>query len=302
MIRFTSVIFAIGLALLTGCAGIKQNAGYNIETTMAEQGDQGGVQPPWRCVSVRGLVTEVFSYTVAEIKLPRPRPEVWNNEIYESLSYKVGKSVRAIECSVWRVAFYVNGKVEMFDAVMNPDKTLLFALLPPGRVVEYNRGNWLVWFRDGKTVMTMRGTVVTVEGNVAELSNQFFVTHPSPFPRYSNLRRDQPEGRKFFHWLEEHYPVPLPLGDEGNFSVPIDIVHVGALSRGEHWLDNIVTCGSVDVVPGVEWTLVNVVFSLPHNLTVAKNGCGKKGGAVKSEATQPELPHPSSSSTSRSTP
>lgn len=291
MIRFTSVIFAIVLALLTGCAGIKQNAGYNIETTKTEQGDRGGVQPPWRCVSVRGLVAEAWSYTVAEIKLPQPRPEVWNNEIYDpSLSYKVGKSVRAIECSVWRTAFYVDGKVETFDAVMNPDKTLLYVLLPPGKVTEYNRGNWLVWFRDGKTVMTTRGVMVTVEESLAELSNQFFAKYPSPFPRYSNLRRDQPEGRKFFQSLEERYPVPLPLGDEGSFSVPVDIVHVGALSRGEHWLDNIVTCGSVDVVPSVEGTLVNVVFSLPHNLTVAKNGCGKKGGAVKnSEATQSGL-------------
>lgn len=290
MIRFTSVIFAIGLALLAGCAGIKQNAGYNIEATKVEQGDQGGVQPPWRCVSVRGLVSEAWSYTVAEIKLPQPRPEVWNNEIYDpSLSYKVGKSVRAIECSVWRTAFYVDGKIETFDAIMNRDKTLLYVLLPSGRVAEYNQGNWLVWFRDGKTVMTTRGTVVAVEGNVAELSNQFFATHPSPFPRYSNLRRDHSEGRKFFQWLEEHYPVPLSLGNEGGFSVPIDIVHVGALSRGEHWLDSIVTCGSVSVVPSVEGTLVNAAFSLPHNLSVAMNGCRKKGGAVKKEVVQSGL-------------
>lgn len=276
------IIGMIVLALLTGCASMKKDAGFEVEATRIEQGDQGGVRPPWRCVSVRDSVTEAFSYTVAIIPLPKPRPEVWNNEIDDpNLSYKVGSSARAFNCSVWRVAYYAGGRVDVYDAVMNQDRTLLYALLPPGRVAEYNQGNWLLWFRDGQTVMTMRGEVIAVEGSVAGLSNQFFALHPSPFPRYANLRRDDPEGRKFFESLEKRYPVVLTLGDNGVFSTQSDIVHVGTLTKGVNKSDRLVTCGSASAVPSVIGMTVSAVFSLPHNLSVIANGCGKKGGAVK---------------------
>lgn len=300
------IIGMIVLALLTGCASIKQDAGYNVEITKAEQGDQGGVQPPWRCVSVRGDVSGVYGYTVAMIKLPKPLPDVWRNEISDpSRTYKVGKSVRAVTCSVWRTTYHVDNKVEVHDAVMNRDETELFVLLPPGRVAEYNRGYWLIRFNDGKTAMTTKGAVVSVEGETFELSNQFRLANPSPFPQYSQLRRDNPEGRKFFSWLEARYPIPLPLGDDGEtFSTQPDIVHVGSLTKGVHWLDRLMTCGAFDAVPSVEGTLVGLALSLPHNISVAQNGCGKKGGVVKKEETQAGLlpSDPSQNPETRSTP
>ncbi|MBP9727930.1 MAG: hypothetical protein KBD27_00975 [Candidatus Moranbacteria bacterium] len=298
------ILFAIVLALLTGCASFKKDAGYYVETTKAEQGDQGGVLPPWRCMSVRGDVSAVFSYTAAMIKLPQPLPEVWRSEVNDpSRSYKVGASVRAVTCSVWRTARYSDGQVEVFDAVMNPDGTELFVLLPPGRVTEYGRSNWLVWFSDGKTVMTTKGVVVGIEGEAFELSNQFFVTHPSPFPQYSNLRRDNPEGRKFFAGLEGRYPIPLPLGNDGEvFSTQPDIVHVGALTKGVNKSDRLVTCGSASAGPSVTLMAVSALLSLPHNISVAKNGCGKKGGVVKEETQVGLLPSDPSQNPERSSP
>lgn len=299
------IIGMIVLALLTGCASIKQDAGYNIETTKVEQGEQGGAQPPWRCISVRGDVAKTFSYTVAMIKLPKPLPEAWRSEIRDpSRSYKVGKSVRPVICSVWRAAFYIDGRAEVFDAIMNLNETELFVLLPPGRVKEYDRGNWLVWFNDGKTAMTTKGALVSVENSAFELSNQFFAANPSPFPEFSHLRRDNPDGRKFFTWLEKRYPVPLPLGDdEETFSTQPDIVHVGALTKGVNRLDRLVTCGSASAVPSTTFMVVGAVLSLPHNISVAKNGCGKKGGTVKEETQSGLLPSdPSQTPHERSSP
>ncbi len=305
------IIGMIVLALLTGCASIDQkieevreDAGYNIETTKEKQGDQGGVQLPWRCVSVRGDVTKTFSYTVAMIKLPKPLPEAWRSEIRDpSRSYKVGKSVRPVICSVWRTAYYVDGRVEVFDAIMNPDETELFVLLPSGKAKEYDRGNWLIWFNDGKTVMTTKGALVNIENSAFELSNQFFVAHPSPFPEYSNFRRDHPAGRKFFVWLEARYPIPLPMGDDGEvFSAQPDIVHVGALTKGVNKLDRLVTCGSASAVPSATFMAVSAVLSLPHNISVAKNGCGKKGGVVKEETQSGLLPSDPSQNPERSLP
>ncbi len=179
------IIGMIVLALLTGCASIKQDAGYNVEITKAEQGDQGGVQPPWRCVSVRGDVSGVYGYTVAMIKLPKPLPEVWRNEISDpSRTYKVGKSVRAVTCSVWRATYHVDNKVEVYDAVMNRDETELFVLLPPGRVVEYNRGYWLIRFNDGRTAMTTKGAVVSVAGEA------FYEHHSLRFSGENGLEFD----------------------------------------------------------------------------------------------------------------
>lgn len=298
-------VILVCLALLTGCASFKKDAGYYVETTKAEQGDQGGVLPPWRCMSVRGGVQMVYGYTAAMIKLPQPLPEVWRNEIRDpSRSYKVGTSVRTVTCSVWRTARYGNGQVEVFDAVMNPDETELFVLLPPGRVTEYGRSNWLVWFGDGKTVMTTKGVVVRIDGEAPELSDQFFATHPSPFPEYSNLRRDNPEGRKFFAGLERRYPIPLPLGDDGGvFSTQPDIVHVGALTKGVNKSDRLVTCGSASAGPSVTLMAASTLLSLPHNLSVMANGCGKKGGAVKEETQVGLLPSdPSQNPETRSSP
>ena len=295
------IVWFVLSVLISGCASLKKDAGFEIETTRVEQGDQGGVLPPWRCISVKGLVTEAFSYTVAMIEIPKSLSEVWKSEITGSgRSYKVGKSTAALECSVWRTAFYLDGKVEVFDAVMNPDKTQLFGLLPPGKVAEFNRGQWLVWFNDGKTVMTTQGSVVVTDGNLIGLGNQFFSTNPSPLTRYANLRRLEPEGRRFFEQLEGRYPVPLPLGDGETFSTQQSVALVGKLTKGETALDNLVTCGSASAVPSVTGTIVGVVFSLPRNLSVVANGCGK--GAVKKEATQSELPLPSSSPTKERTP
>jgi hypothetical protein len=168
---------------------------------------------------------------------------------------------------------------------MNPDETELFVLLSPGKVKEYDQGNWLVWLNDGKTVMTTKGALVNVEQSAFELSNQFFVANPSPFPEYSNFRRDYPAGRKFFGWLEARYPISLPLGDdEETFSTQPDIVHVGTLTKGVNKLDRLVTCGNASAVPSAALMAVGAVLSLPHNLSVMANGCGKKGGVVKEEA------------------
>lgn len=302
MLRISVIVLAL---LLGGCASLKKDVGYEAEVTRVEQGEQGGVQPPWRCISVRGDVKAVFSYTVAMIKLPKPLPEVWRSEIRDpSRTYKVGTSVRTVTCSVWRTTYHVDNRVEVYDAIMNPDETELYVLLPPGRVAEYNRGYWLIWFNDGKTVMTTKGALVNVENSAFELSNQFFVANPSPFPQYSNFRRDHPAGRKFFGWLEARYPIPLPMGEDGEgFSTQPDIVHVGALTKGVNKLDRLVTCGSASAVPSVTFMVVGAVLSLPHNLSVIANGCGKKGGPVK-EVTQAGLlpSNPSQNPETRSSP
>ncbi|MFZ3031858.1 MAG: hypothetical protein WA082_02385 [Candidatus Moraniibacteriota bacterium] len=295
------LLWSIVLVIISGCASLQKDAGYEIETKKA---DSGGVEVPWHSIALRGDVSTVSGYTVAMIELPKPLPEAWKNEILDvGRSYKVGTATTALRRSVWRTALYgSDGKPQVFDAVLNPSQTALFVLLPPGRVEEFKRGSLLVWFSDGKTIATTRGAVVEVTGNVLELSNQFFATNPSPFPRYATFQRTEPEGRTFLESLEKRFPVRLQMSDGGVFSAQREIVDVGALTKGDHVLDNLVTCGSASATPSVTGTLVGAVLSLPHNLSVAANGCRKKGTAVKSEATQPELPHPSSSSTSRSTP
>lgn len=277
------ISIGIALVLLAGCASLKQEAGYNAEETRVEQGDQGGVQPPWRCISIRGRVADIFGYTVAMIELPKPRSEIWDDAISHR-SYKVGKSERAVECSVWRTAHYSNGRVKVYDAVMNPGQTWLYALLPIGMVSEQLRGHWLVWFADGKTVMTTLGRVLTVEGGAMELSDQFFADNPSPLQQHATLRRDDDDGRKFFEQLEKRFPVPLPVGDEV-FSTQPNIVHVGALAKDEAVLSRLVSCGSLVAVPTVKGTAISALLSLPHNIAVAKNGCGQRKSAQ--EATPP---------------
>lgn len=287
-------LWIIVLVFISGCASLQKDAGYEIETKKV---DSGGMEVPWHSIALRDDVSLASGYTVAMIELPRPLPEAWKNEIVDiGQSYKIGMATAALRRSVWRTALYgSDGKPEVFDAVLNPSQTVLFALLPLGRVDEFKRGNLLVWFSDGKTVATTRGAVIEVTENVLKLRNQFFDTYPSPFPRYATFQRTDSEGRKFFESLEKRFPVKLQMSDGEVFSAQREIVDVGTLTKGEHVLDNLITCGSASATPSITGTLVGAALSLPHNLSVAANGCRKKGTAVKSEATQTELPHLSSS-------
>lgn len=300
MLRFIIVII---LVLLTGCASLRKDAGFEVETRKA---DSGGVEAPWHSIALRGDVSQVTGYTVAIIPLPVPLPEAWKNEIIDSARhYKVGNRTMMLRRSVWRTAFYGSAGIEVFDAVLNPSETSLFVLLPLGRVDEWKNGSWLVWFSDGRTVMTMKSVVIPVEGSVVGLSGQFFATNPSPFPRYTTFLRADPDGRKFFESLERRFPARLQMSDGQRYSTESEVVDVGALTKGDTAVDNLVTCGSATVVPSVTGVIVGVVLSLPHNLSVATNGCrNKKSETVmkKNEVTQAGLLLSSSFQTQRSTP
>ncbi len=288
MRRITSVIGIIMLALLVGCASLKKDAGFEIETSKA---DGGGVEVPWQSIALRGDVSAVLDFTVAMIDLPQPLPEVWEDEIMDSgRLYKQGKSLMTLQRSVWRTALYgPDGKVrQVFDAVLNTDKTTLFILLPLAREEEFKRGNWLVWFSDGTKVMTTRSAVVKIGDDVGVLSNRFFYDHPSPLPQHVIMRRFTPEGRKFFESLERRFPVRLKMPTGEMYSAETAVEGVGALTKGDNAFDNLVTCGSAAAVPSVTGMIVSVALSLPHNLSVAVNGCRRKGDTVKKEAPQSE--------------
>jgi len=265
---------------------LKKDAGFEVET---RKSDGGGIEVPWHSIALRGDVSLAPGYTVAIVPLPVPLSEAWKNEVTDpARPYKVGNRTVMLRRSVWRTAFYgPNGSVEVFDAVMNPSETTLFVLLPLGRVEEWKKGNWLIWFSDGKTVMTTKNVVVSVKGNVVELSNQFFTTDPSPFPRYTTFLRSDPEGRKFFESLERRFPLRLQMSDGQWYSAKSEVMDVGSLTKGDTVADNLVTCGSAMAIPSVTGMVVGAVLSLPHNLSVVANGCHrKKGDAVKKEVTQ----------------
>lgn len=271
MIRFTSVIFAIGLALLTGCASIKQESGFEVQSKSAQLLKTR--QEPWHSVAVMGDLRAVEEMAVAVVNLPEWLPTVWKEELVDkgrmySVKLPDGRLLRKpLERVVLRAAAYTEtGRfVELFDAVITAKARALLILLPANRAEELKRYQFAILPSDASWLMTTQKELVKLGENqdVNQLPPGFFEEHPSPLWQTMVIKRGHPVFQDLLGTFRNHFTIRgVPYSGRPD----TDII-LSQFTSLETASDKIISCGSLAISPGM--VTFGIALSVVRNISVA---------------------------------
>ncbi len=270
MIRFTSVIFAIGLVLLTGCASVKKDTGFEVQSKTAQL--LKARQEPWHSVAVMGDLRVVEEVAVAVVNLPEWLPTVWKEELVDkSRTYTVklpdGRLLRKpLERVVLRAAAYTEAGhfVELFDAVITAKARAFLILLPANRVEELKRYQFVILPSDASWLMTTQKEQVTLNADqdVNELPPGFFAEHPSPLRQTVVIKRAHPVFRDLLETFSNHFTIRgVPYSGRPD----TDII-LSQFTSLETASDKIISCGSLAISPGM--VTFGIALSVVRNISV----------------------------------
>lgn len=271
MIRFTSVILSIVLALLTGCASIKQESGFEVQSKTAQL--LKARQEPWHSVAVMGDLRAVEEVAVAVVNLPEWLPTVWKEELVDkSRMYTVklpdGRLLRKpLERVVLRAAAYTEAGhfVELFDAVITAKARALLILLPSNRAEELKRYQFAILPSDASWLMTTQKELVKLSENqdVNELPAEFFAEHPSPLRQTMVIKRDHPVFQDLLGTFRNHFTIRgVPYSGR-----PDTDTILSQFTSLETASDKIISCGSLAISPGM--VTFGIALSVARNISVA---------------------------------
>lgn len=271
------LLIAAGAAL-SGCANLGQSAGFEVQ---AQKDIVHKRQEPWHNLTLVGDVSKVMAYRVAYVAFPKPLPREWKEELFDkSRKYVVdlpeGKKARkALERVVFRAIGYRDGRfVAMFDAILNPQASGLFVLLPPGG--EHEELDLAIVPSDASWLMTTQGEIVPIaeEQGLEKLPPGFFSEHPSPLRQSVRMDRADRNGGKFFADLEALFPAHLSVGGFEYSGRPDTRIVLGEFTRVDTVPDRLVSCGGLSVSANMIPALL--VVSAARNVYVAgKSDCFK---------------------------
>lgn len=265
------IIGMIVLALLTGCANIKQDTGFEVQSKTAQLLKTR--QEPWHSVAVMGDLRAVEEVAVAVVNLPEWLPTVWKEELVDkSRMYTVklpdGRLLRKpLERVVLRAAAYTEAGhfVELFDAVITAKARALLILLPSNRAEELKRYQFAILPSDASWLMTTQKELVKLSENqdVNELPAEFFAEHPSPLRQTMVIKRDHPVFQDLLGTFRNHFTIRgVPYSGRPD----TDII-LSQFTSLETASDKIISCGSLAISPGM--VTFGIALSVARNISVA---------------------------------
>lgn len=263
-----------GIAL-SGCAGIQESAGYNVTPKAFE-----GRQEPWHNLTLVGDVYATKTVSVAFVALPEPLPEEWKKEFVDTSRVYVvdlpeGKKARKpLERVVFRAILYHDEHfLEMFDAVLNPEMTGFFVLMPPN-AAPYVGENLVILSSDALRLMTVRGEMVSMARgqSLKELPQGFFEDHPSRLTRVASLDRSDPTGERVFADIEDLFPRLLDVQGVRYSGRPDTQVVAAQFTKVDTVADRFISCGSMTISPGLV-TVGLAVSGIRSLYAISKEDC-----------------------------
>lgn len=247
-------IVLLFVAMLSGCAAIKQHSGSDITP-----GPAYSIAQPWESKTLRNLnPAQVMGVTVVGVSIS-PQSKWVSEEVY-----CLGNGVLPVE--TWRTLIFLDSNIFQGSAIINDDKTLIILLFPfefDSNILEGKKAIIISAF--AKSVMTMQGRVVaTSQDDLGRLlvdvgfREQFFAQNPSAIHQAVQIPYDTPEGRIFFEGMEgerglvERFPDVARLENGEAFAVQKDeFLSLAQASPQEHFLDRFLTEGSLPLGPGI---------------------------------------------------
>lgn len=260
---------SIVIALLSGCASLETESGYQVQAKSAS----AIRQEPWHNVTIMGDIRSVETLAVAPFNLPEPFPIRWEEELLDEGRVYMAKQIdgkmvpKPLVRVVERALLYdEEGRLlELFDAVFFPDQMRFYVLLPSERAQALKGHQMVIVSSDGTWLMTGRKKIVKlpVGQDLQQLPSGFFREHPSELRQTFILER----------------PDPILADLEWRFSERFSVQGVAysgqrdALTILSKWTslnsvtDRVISCGTFTVAPGM--MPVSVAISLARNVYVA---------------------------------
>lgn len=258
------------IALLSGCASISRQAGFQVQ-----EREGLSVQEPWHNLVLRENVSEVNAVAVAYVPLLQPVPQKWQEE------FKHTRTGILLQRWVFRALVYRGESFAgIFDAVLNKQRTGFFVLLPNENGVQYAGNNLVILSSNAKWLMTTSGEFVDLPKakgqSFLELPTGFFREHPSQIIQIVEMRRSDPSGKKFFADMEEMFPRRL-MAHGKVYSARGDAKYVGDnFTAGVSIPDRLVSCGSLSANMAMITPIgaaITMGYATIRNTYVAINGC-----------------------------
>lgn len=272
--RLWGAIGALILSILSGCASLSKDSGFEVQPKSALKNRQEG----WHNVTLQGDIRKTQALTVAFVHLQQPLSTRWRAELVDQgRTYTVklpdGRQLKKpLERVVERALCYTeDGRlISMFDADLEPTVLGFYVLMPPDQKKELCP-NLVIVPSDASWLLTTRSVVVPLqEGQeLTQLPSGFFREHPSPLPlRHMALRSRQDEdGKKFLSYLERKYPFHFSVGGVPYSGRPDADIVLAEFTSLDTPLDKVISCGTLSVSPGL--ITVGLAVSMIRNGYVA---------------------------------
>jgi hypothetical protein len=265
------------LGILSGCASLEKQAGFDVEPKAPI-----GRQEPWHNLTLVGDVSKTMAVSVAYIGFPESMRQAWKEEFVDAhrvytIDIPDGKKARKpLEKVVFRALLYRDERfVEMFDAVLNPQVTGFFVLLPPSGE-QYVGKNLVIVSSDASWLMTAGGEKIDIvpDQSLQELPRGFFSGHPSALTQVIRMDRGDPAGGRWFAELESLFPKRLQVHGVEYSGRPDTKIVAALFTKVDNPIDRFVSCGSLTVAPGM--VTIGLAVSAVRNLYVmGKSDCYK---------------------------
>ncbi len=265
------IIGMIVLALLTGCASMKKDAGFEVQSKASQVLQIR--QEPWHNVTVMGDLRTLDEMAVAVVNLPEWLPTAWKEELVDkgrtyTIKLPDGRLLhKPLERVVLRAAAYTDdGRfVEQFDAVVTAKARALFILLPSDRAEELKRYQFVILASDASWLMTTQKEQVVLETgqDIGQLPPGFFVEHPSPLRQTVVIKRSHTVFRDLMETFPNHFTI-RGVSYSGRPDTDIILSQFTSLETAS---DKIISCGSLAISPGM--IMFGVALSVVRNISVA---------------------------------
>lgn len=277
MRRTTFLLFCFLVALLSGCANLTQNSGFEVRSKSISIR-----QEPWHGNVLTGDTRATYVIAVAFVPLTQPLPQEWMEEFvdpartYLVQTPKGGYIKKILERAVFRAISYTSDGVAlaMYDAVINPDKSGIFVLFPPEKADEIQKEQLVILPSDATWLMTTKDEIVSLtEGqSLSKLPQGFFEAHPSPINEVISMSRLQIAGKYFLEDLERQFPDHFLRNGMSYSGRPDARMILAKFTSLEGGLDRAISCGTLTLTPGL--TTVGLVISAAETMYAAtKRDC-----------------------------
>lgn len=281
MTKFTATLIASAM-MFTGVAQVHaKDAGFKMDREAAVRKD-GKISirrnEPSLTLAIRGDITATQVVDVIPVRLPPNPPDPWGKELSPDMARTItvtnseGKQQSLpLQAAVFR-ALYVSEdeeRMEVWQAVINPDATAWFTLLPPGRTTGL-QGSLYIVSNDGQHVLTTLGQSVDLSKideaklKKGRLPEGFTKMFPSPITGWFTIRRSESNGKVFFQDLERYFPEDITFNGIRYSARPFAEEFQRKYTNLNSLGDRAASCGNFSIGPGgLPALAIGLLFSAP---------------------------------------
>lgn len=279
--RLTTWILSLALMVLTGCASLPQDSGFEVQAVKPM-----GRQDPYQNRTINRAPFSPEGVALIYVRLPQPIPSYWKQELVDTArvyeTSEAGRKVRRpLVREVFRAVVVGNGATQTYDAVVDGDDRGIRGLMVFAPLAEADQllgQSLLILSSDGKWGMTTLG--VRVEFERGFTPDQLGTVPASRITQVIRLEPKRDEyARRVLETIARAFPKPFWLrGRDEAYLGKNDVVDVLAeFTSVEGVADRLLSCTSLKLGPATAAALplVAALYVLQAGRAFAVDDCLK---------------------------